>query len=228
MRRPGAARSTERKPADDRRREIADAALRVIADHGLGRFTALAIAREVGITDAALFRHFPDKEAIVLAAIERVGELLFERFPPQGRDPVERLGAFFRQRVAVIRAHPGIARIFATQELSHAAPAEGVERLAEFRSLSTGFVRACVAEAAHEDVLAPGLGVEEASLVVLGALLALAHSGVVPPGDAGDLPERVWHTLETFLRGRARPPSAARRPPRATRRRSTQARGDQS
>ncbi len=226
--RPGAARSTARKPADDRRREIADAALRVIADQGLGRFTALAIAREVGITDAALFRHFASKEAIVLAAIDRVGELLFERFPPRGADPVEQLGTFFRQRVAVIRAHPGIARIFATRELSHAAPAEGVARLAEFRSRSTGFVRACVAKAAREDVLAPGLGVEEAALVVLGALLALAHSDAVPPGDAGDLPERVWHTLETFLRGRARPPSAARRPPRAPGRRSNPSRGDQS
>ena len=224
--RRGTAQSPERKPADDRRREIADAALRVIADHGLGRFTAVAMAREVGLTDAALFRHFPSKEAIVLAAIDRVGELLFEGFPPQGRDPVERLGTFFRQRVAVIRAHPGIARIFATQELSHAAPAAGVERLAEFRSRSTGFVRACIAEAARRDLLASGLGVEEASLVVLGALLALAHSGAVPAGDVGDLPERVWCTLETFLRGRPRPPSAARRPPRPTRRRSTRTRGD--
>ena len=116
--RRGTAQSPERKPAGDRRREIADAALRVIADHGLGRFTAVAMAREVGLTDAALFRHFPSKEAIVLAAIDRVGELLFEGFPPQGGDPVERLGTFFRQRVAVIRAHPGIARIFATQQLS--------------------------------------------------------------------------------------------------------------
>lgn len=220
------AHSPERKPADDRRREIAEAALRVIADRGLGRFTALAMAREVGLTDAALFRHFPSKEAIVLAAIDRVGELLFEGFPPRSPDPVERLGTFFRQRVAVIRAHPGIARLFASQELSHAAPAAGVERLAEFRTRSAGFVRACVAEAARDGLLAPGLGVEEASLVVLGALLALAHSGAVPPGDVGDLPERVWDTLETFLRGRLAPRSAARRPPRPTRRRSPPNQGE--
>jgi AcrR family transcriptional regulator len=210
--RRGAAHSPERKPADDRRREIADAALRVIADHGLGRFTAVAMAREVGLTDAALFRHFPSKEAIVLTAIDRVGELLFEGFPPRSPDPVERLGTFFRQRVAVIRARPGIARLFATQELSHAAPPAGVERLAEFRSRSTGFVRACIAEAVRDGLLAPGLRVEEASLVVLGALLALAHSGAVPQGDVGDLPERVWCTLETFLRGH---PPAERGPPSA-------------
>src|SRR5512147_3249009 len=96
-----------RKAAEDRRREIADAALRVISAEGLGHFTALAIAREVGLTDGALFRHFASKEAIVDAAIDRVEELLFEGFPPEGEDPVERLGAFFARRVAVIRAQPG-------------------------------------------------------------------------------------------------------------------------
>jgi AcrR family transcriptional regulator len=209
-----------RKPAEDRRREIADAALRVIADEGLGRFTALAIARQVGVTDAALFRHFPNKEAIVLAAIERVEELLLETFPPPDDDPLLRLGTFFRRRVSVIRSRPGIARLFASEELSRAAPPEGVERLAKLRQRSMSFVRACVAEAAGKGLLAPGVAAEEAALVVLGALLALAHSGAVPPGDSGDLPERMWRTLEHFLRGPARPRSVTRRPPRPEGRRT--------
>ncbi|ABS27724.1 TetR/AcrR family transcriptional regulator [Anaeromyxobacter sp. Fw109-5] len=209
-----------RKPAEDRRRDIADAALRVIADDGLGRFTALAIARQVGVSDAALFRHFPNKEAIVLAAIERVEELLLDTFPPPGGDPLLRLGTFFRRRVSVIRSRPGIARLFASEELSRAAPPEGVARLATLRQRSMSFVGACVAEAAASGILARGVAAEEAALVVLGALLALAHSGAVPPGDSGDLPERVWRTLERFLRGPARPRHVARRPPRSEGRRT--------
>lgn len=206
----------QRKPGADRRREIADAALRVIAEHGLGRFTALAVAVEVGLTDAALFRHFASMDAIVLGAIDRVEELLFERFPPEAADPVERLGLFFRRRVAVIRANPGIARLFASEELAHAAPADGVRRLAAFRARSMEFVRACVADAARAGTLAPGLGAEEGSLLVVGALLALSHDAA-PPSGAADLPERVWRALEAFLRGPlARLPSAVRRPPRAS------------
>ncbi len=207
----------QRKPGADRRREIADAALRVIAEHGLGRFTALAVALEVGLTDAALFRHFASMDAIVLGAIDRVEELLFEDFPPDRADPLERLGAFFRRRAAVIRANPGIARLFASEELAHAAPAEGVRRLAAFRARSMGFVRACVAEAEGARRLAPGLGAEEGALLVVGGLLALSHSGAAPAGGADDLPERVWRALEAVLRGpRARLPSAVRRPPRAS------------
>ena len=98
----------------------------MIAEHGLGRFTALAVAEQVGLTDAALFRHFASMDAIVLGAIDRVEELLFEGFPPEGADPLDRLGGFFRRRAAVIRMNPGIARLFASEELSHAASAEGV------------------------------------------------------------------------------------------------------
>lgn len=209
---------TPRKPAEDRRREIADAALRLVAEHGLGKFTSLAIAHEVGLTDAALFRHFPSKDAIVDAAIDRIEEILFEGFPPEAEDPLERLGAFFRRRVEVIRAHPGVSRLVATDELARAGSPEAVERVAAFRRRSTGFVRACLQEAAGRRLLAPGVGVAEASVIVLGTLLALAHTSIVPPAAAVPaLPPRVWAAVHSFLRGpRARLQSAGRRPPRRT------------
>ncbi len=191
---------TPRKPADSRRREIADAALKVIAERGLARFTSLAIAREVGVSDAALFRHFASKQAIVLAVIDRVEEILFAGFPPADPDPIDRLGAFFTRRIAVIREHPGVARLLGSEQLSQAAPPRGVARVAEFRLRSQSFVRACLVEAHRRGQLAEGVGPEEATVLVLGALLALAHAP--PPGLPArvQLPERVWTVLEGVLR----------------------------
>jgi len=190
---------TVRKPAGSRRREIADAALKVIAEQGLARFTSKAIAREVGVSDAALFRHFATKEDIVLAVIDRVEEILFADFPPAGSDPIERLGLFFRRRIAVIRENPGVARLVGSEQLSQAAPPEGVVRVAEFRQRSQRFVRSCLVEAHRDGLLAEGVGPEEAVVLVLGALLALAHA---PPGlrPRVTLPERVWGVLERVLR----------------------------
>jgi AcrR family transcriptional regulator len=212
-----------RKPAEDRRREIADAALRVVAAHGLGRFTSLAIAREVGVSDAALFRHFPSKDAIVDAAIDRIEEILFEGFPPQVDDPIERLGAFFHRRVEAVRAHPGVSRLVASDELAKAGSATSAERVAGFRRRSAGFVRGCLAEAERRHLLAPGVHVEEASVIVLGSLLALAHASTAPPAAAiPAIAPRVWSALESFLRGQgARPQSAGHRPPRRTGRKDT-------
>ena len=197
-----------RKPGDDRRPEIADAALRVIAREGLGRFTSLAIAREVGLTDGALFRHFASKDAIVDAAIDRVEELLFAGFPPRAADPVARLGEFFRQRVSVLLEHPGISSLVATDELAKAGSAQGARRVLEFRRRSADFVRACLVEAERAGRLVPGVGAEEAAVVVLGALAALAHSTAAPwRASSAELAPRVWSALESFLR---RPPAPAR------------------
>ncbi len=192
----------ERKTADSRRREIADAALRVIAEQGLGRFTALAIAREVGVSDAALFRHFQTKEEIVLAAIDRLEEILFAGFPPAGRDPLERLGNFFRQRVAVIEENPGVARLVASDALAQAAPAAGVARVADFRRRSVRFIRTCLADAAREDLLAGGIQPAEAEVLVIGAILALtqAREPTVRSSQNGGLADRTWRALERLLR----------------------------
>jgi AcrR family transcriptional regulator len=200
---------TERKPAASRRREIADAALKVIAEQGLARFTALAIAREVGVSDAALFRHFPTKEAIVLAVIDRVEEILFEGFPPPDPDPIDRLGRFFRQRVAVIRQNPGVARLMGSEQLAQAAPPAGVVRVAGFRRRSRAFLHQALAEAHRQGLLAEGLEPAEAAVLVLGPLLALAHGGRESPAARG-LPERVWTALERALRGGGRPGREAR------------------
>jgi AcrR family transcriptional regulator len=177
----------------------------------------------VGLSDAALFRHFPSKEAIVEAAIDRVEELLFEGFPPQADDPVDRLGAFFRRRVAVIREHPAISTLVATGELAKAGSAAGVKRVTEFRDRSTGFVRSCLDEAERRKLLAPAIRAEEAAILVLGALLALAHTTLVPGRDSvAAVAPRVWSTLESFLRGRnVRPRSAGSRPPRRSGRHPT-------
>ncbi len=208
---------TARKPATSRRLEIAGAALKVIAERGLGRFTSLAIAREVGVSDAALFRHFPGKEAIVLAAIDRVGEILFEGFPPEDPDPLDRLGRFFRRRVALIRENPGVARLVASEQLAQAAPPEGVARVTEFRRRSQGFVRACLAEAHREGLLAPGLGPAEAAVLVLGAIVALTHGHGIASGAPEDLALRVWAVLERLLRRQRRGGAAHRSTARSSR-----------
>jgi AcrR family transcriptional regulator len=197
---PSSRARAARKPADDRRREIADAALRVIAAGGLRRFTAVALAREVRLSDAALFRHFPSKEAIVDAAVDRVEELLFAGFPPQAADPVDRLGAFFAQRVAVLSANPGISALLMSEELAKAGTARTVARVATLRRRSLAFVRACVDEARERGRLRPGLGAEEASVVVVGALLALAHVPGAAEEPISSLAPRVWGAIDTLLR----------------------------
>lgn len=186
-----------RQPTADRRRQIADAALRVIAEQGLGRLTTQAIAAEVGITDGTLFRHFSSKEGIVLAALDRVEEQLFAGFPPEDPDPIARLERFFRFRISLVGANPLIARLAFSEELPHAAGPLGARQVESWKRRSLDFVVECVNEAAAQGRLPVGLPARETGVMVLGTLIALVRFGEVTHDPAAA--DRAWAVIERIL-----------------------------
>jgi AcrR family transcriptional regulator len=52
-----------------RREQIAEAALALVADQGVGALTARNVARAVGVTAPALYKHFPGGKADILASV---------------------------------------------------------------------------------------------------------------------------------------------------------------
>jgi AcrR family transcriptional regulator len=59
--------------ASDTRAAVLDAALTLFARHGFGGTSMRAIAQVVGVTEAALYRHFPSKRAIFDEVLSRAG-----------------------------------------------------------------------------------------------------------------------------------------------------------
>ncbi len=188
---------TPRQPTAARREQIADAALKVIAEHGLGRFTTQAIAAEVGITDGTLFRHFASKEDIVLASLDRVEERLFEGFPPSDPDPLVRLERFFRARAQLVGANPVIARLAFSDELPHAAGPKGAEKVGSWKLRSLDFVVSCVEEAAAQGRIPADLPAREVGVMVLGTLLALVRFGELAAGPSAT--DRAWSLIERLI-----------------------------
>ncbi|MEZ4469126.1 MAG: TetR family transcriptional regulator, partial [bacterium] len=110
-----------RLPAAERRDQIAEAALALLAEGGTAALTAAALGRAVGLRDASLFRHFPDKAAIVAAAVDRFDAALADSLDRPEADPLERLGAFFLHRQALLRARPVLLRLAFNERLVEAA-----------------------------------------------------------------------------------------------------------
>ena len=188
---------TVRQPTEERRRQIADAALKVIAERGLGRFTTQTIAAEIGVTDATLFRHFASKEDIVLAALDRVEERLFAGFPPEDPDPLVRLERFFRFRASLVGANPVIARLAFSEELPHAAGPRGAQQVESWKQRSLDFIVSCVDEAAAQGRIPRGLPVREVGVMVLGTLIALVRFGELAAGPAAA--DRAWSVIERMI-----------------------------
>lgn len=190
-----------KETSENRRKQIAEAALKVISESGLSRFTTAEIAKEVGVTDGAMFRHFANKEEIVLAAIDRAEEILFEDLPTDP-DPIARLRAFFFQRVSHLKKTAGITRILFSDELSHAAGPKGAQRVAEIKMRSIMFIRGCLQEAVSEGRVRNGAIIEDFMMIVQGTALAFTFMARREKDQSVD-PEkisRVWTMLEKLLK----------------------------
>jgi AcrR family transcriptional regulator len=186
----------------ERQAQIVEAALRIIATEGSRRFTAQTLAQEVGLTGGALYRHFAGMDAVVGAVVERVGELLFEGFPPQDPDPIERLRLFFLRRARTIHGNPLVSRLLLSDHLAQAGGSTQAKRLGEFKKRSQAFVAECLTEARRRGALAPEVSPRAGTVVFLGSVLALSHAApaVPSPEEAEPLFEEVWACLEHTLR----------------------------
>ncbi len=71
----GTPRRAPRLPAPVRRENILDAAITVFARAGYREAATAAIAAELGVSEPTIFRHFPTKRALYLAAIDRSAEI---------------------------------------------------------------------------------------------------------------------------------------------------------
>ena len=54
------------------RAELLDAAAATLCDHGATRFTTTEVVRRAGLSNGALFRHFPTRHSLLAATVEHV------------------------------------------------------------------------------------------------------------------------------------------------------------
>jgi AcrR family transcriptional regulator len=109
-----------RKPADERREEIVDAALALADQAGPDRLTTAAVAEAVGITQAAIFRHFPKKQDLwdaVAATIARRMEAQWAEALAGGGCSRERLTHLVRAQLMLVQGTPAIPAILFSREL---------------------------------------------------------------------------------------------------------------
>ncbi len=103
-----------RLKTDERQREIVAAVLSLARERGPDSITTQAIADRIGVTQGALFRHFPDKEAIWLAVFAWVRESLsavLDGAMRKADSPLSQLKQAFLAHVAFVAANPGVPRV---------------------------------------------------------------------------------------------------------------------
>ena len=95
----------------DRREEIVSTATELFYEYGFQKATMRDICRKVGITQAALYYHFRNKEEILYTIIERSSNnlhLLLRSSFSENKDPVEKLrNAIYQHILSIKHAREG-------------------------------------------------------------------------------------------------------------------------
>lgn len=100
--------------AEERREVTVETVIDLAAEQNPTDITTGAIAKRMGVTQGALFRHFPSKDAILQAVMEWVSERLLARIEKaisSAACPIDGLEAAFMAHIEFISEHPGVPRM---------------------------------------------------------------------------------------------------------------------
>lgn len=110
-----------RKSADIRKTEIVGKALRLADRIGPDRVTTNAVAAAIGVTQAAIFRHFPTKAALWVAVAQQVSDDLEQAWASAlagAVTPRGRIEALITAQLSQIVATPALPMLLFSRELN--------------------------------------------------------------------------------------------------------------
>jgi len=165
-----------RKSAEDRKAEIVDACLVLAYRLGPDRMTTGDVAREVGLTQAGIFRHFASKQALWQAVAEAITVRLtaaWDRALASDAPAEARLRALIGAQFDQISAMPAMPAILFSRELNvdnHALREAIRACLMSFQA----HVVALLEQMRRDGRLRPGLAPEDAAVFLISLIQGLA------------------------------------------------------
>lgn len=155
----------------NRRQEILQALALMLEKHPGERITTAGLAKQVGVSEAALYRHFPSKAKMLEGLIEFVEESLFSRVSRiMTEEPTaqQRCNKLLWLLLSFAERNPGMARLLAGEALQGETDRLRARMRQLFDRLETQ-LRLILREWAVTRVPGPELGTAAAANLVLAA-----------------------------------------------------------
>ncbi len=104
----------------DRQNELVHAAIHIIANQGYEKLTTKNLAAHIGVTEAALYRHFKSKRdlvTMVLCYFEFLSCRVISDIKSSSCSPLECIKAFVMNRYEMFSDNPDLAKVMFSEEL---------------------------------------------------------------------------------------------------------------
>ena len=185
-----------------RQYQIMEAVTHLITSKGLDHVTIKDIAREVGLTEGAVYRHFVSKQQILSYLIYQVGEFLLDTVRDTESEEglaLEKLEVIFRVQLKDIESNWGLALIVVVGALAF----EDADLRPEVASVLTAYldsIKGILEQARQEGSLRPELDIDAAAYAFFSTVQSVASLWVLSeyPGRLSQQGDQVW---EIYKRG---------------------------
>ncbi len=168
-------------PAEQRRAVTVDAVIELAAEKNPASITTAEIAERMQLTQGALFRHFPSKDALWQSVMDWVTAQLLSRIDKviaTTELPLEALELMFAAHIDFVVQHPGVPRmVFAELQRPDTTPAKEVVHtmLRQYGER----VSHLLCRGIEQGSIAPALNVAAASVMFIGMVQGLVMQSLI-------------------------------------------------
>ena len=190
-----------RKTTEIRREEILRAALFIVEQQGLDNLNTNAIAAVIQLVPSAIYRHFKNKEEIIAALIDFIGERLqqnLQQATTQEGTALERLKSLFELHVKLLQEEPAIPRILYSlissernQELKKKMLAEIDAYVYETKKL--------LLQGKKAGEINPAVDVAAAAMMFLGMIQPLVILSQENKDVLDEYPQKLWQCYQRAI-----------------------------
>jgi AcrR family transcriptional regulator len=186
-------------PAQERRAATVEAVVALAAQTNPSDISTTAIAKHMGVTQGALFKHFPTKESILEAVMGWVADRLLARIDAATRKagtPLAALEAVFMTHVEFVTVHPGVPRMLfgELQRAEMSAPKRMAQTLIARYSER---VRALLAQGKAAGEIRAGVDENSAALLFVGMVQGLVMQSLLA-GDVRQMSDQAAWVFTLF------------------------------
>jgi AcrR family transcriptional regulator len=194
------AESQERLPAESRKPQIVQVVLRLVVERGADAVSAQLIADAIGVTQPAIFRHFPTKEAIWLAVIDWLEDRLDEIYRAADSEgpALAVLSRMFLEHVRLVERHPALAKLVFSDHLRLQYPSLQ-KRFAKIHKAYQARVAGLIERAKAQGAVANAVRSADAVILFLCMIQGLGFQFAIARVSQALMPE-AEHVLELYLR----------------------------
>ncbi len=191
-----------RKHTEIRRKQIVDAARKIIVKYGSENITLKRIAEEVGISQAAIYRHFRSKQELLFLLIDSIEENLMGEMAIEAgnRAPLEFLEGALRSHISAVRRRYGVF-FPVVAEIVSLGDKKLNRRISETLSKYTYSIKNIMDEGVKTGDIRANIDTERTAMLLFGAVQGLVNMWTLKKRGV-DLElefSRLWDTFKESI-----------------------------